>query len=309
MAGCGGNAGTPGSSAVTRPAVTGTIFTILFENHDSGAVAGSATPYFVHLAATYGSANAYQGSVHPSLPNYIELTSGDIQGVHDDNDPSSHPLAGTANLGDQLDAANVPWRAYMEGMGSPCAMTSTGSYAVRHNPFVYYTSMSGDATRCAARNVDFDANFAADLAANTYRYMWITPNVVNDMHDGTPEQSDAWLARVVPQIMASPGYQSGGAIFILFDEGSLNLSYLLGTPQNLAAIVISPKLVSPGFQSNTAYNHKSYLATVEDILDLPRLATTMSATPMSDFFTSGSAGAGGVTTPTGTVSADGGTGP
>jgi acid phosphatase len=281
---CVGNAGTPGNSAVTRPPVNGTIFTIVFENHDQGQVLNTSVPYFTELANTYGQAKAYLGTAHPSLPNYIEMVSGSTQGIADDNPPSAHPLAGTDNLADQLDGAHIPWRAYMETMGQPCGMSDSGQYAVRHNPFVYFTDMSGDAARCAEHNVDFDANFANDLAANTYRFMWITPNVCNDMHDCSPQTADAWLHQVVPQIMASPGYQNGGAIFILFDEGPVSLNYILGTPQNLAAIVISPKLVSPGYQSNVAYDHKSYLATVEDILGLPRLPNTAAATPMSDFF-------------------------
>ncbi len=277
------NAGNPGSSEVTRPAMTGTIFTIVFENHDQGAVLNTSVPYFNQLAREHGSADAYLGSTHPSLPNYIQLT-GSTVNITDNNPPSAHPIAGVDNLGGQLEAANIPWRAYMESMVEPCRLTDNGEYAVRHNPWVYYTALSGDSARCADRVVDFESNFTADLAANRYRYMWITPNVCNDMHDCAPSVSDAWLSRVIPQIMASPGYQAGGAIFILFDEGSLNLQYLLRTPQNLAAIVISPNLVAPGHHSSTAYSHFSYVATVEDMLRLPRLASTAGATPMSDFF-------------------------
>src|SRR6185503_713994 len=160
-----------------------------------------------------GTAHAYLANVHPSLPNYLLLTSGSTYDVGDDGPPAQHPLPGTDNLADQLDAAHVRWRAYMEDMGEPCTLENVGEYAVRHNPFAYYTSLTSDAARCQEHIVDMDQHFADDLAADTYEFMWLTPNTCNDMHDCPTTTSDEWLSRVIPQIMASPGYQQGGAIF------------------------------------------------------------------------------------------------
>jgi hypothetical protein len=99
---------------------------------------------------------------------------------------------------------------------------------------------------------------------------------------------DEWLARVIPQIMESPGYREGGAIFLLWDEGNTDLSYaasyLFHVPQNIPFVLISENLVSPGFHSNTTYGHDSYLATLEDLFEMPRLPTTVDSTPMADFF-------------------------
>jgi hypothetical protein len=49
-------------------------------------------------------------------------------------------------------------------------------------------------------------------------------------------------------------------------------------------IVVSELIKSAGFKSNVAYSHKSWLATVEDILGLPRLATTTNEPNMMEFF-------------------------
>jgi hypothetical protein len=290
------NVGTPGNAAVSRPNAPGTVFTILFENEDQSTVQSSQMPYLQSLIARYGSASAYTVTTHPSLPNYLLLTSGLTHGVGDDGPPSSHPIAGNDNLPDQLDAAHIPWRAYMQSMGDPCQTQDVGRYIVHHDPFVYYDSVRNDSARCQQHVVDFDQNFAADLASDQYRYMWITPNACYDMHDCAPNVSDAWLQTVIPQIMASPGYQRGGAIFLLWDEGGRNLQYVLGylgfgAQQNVAAVVISPNIAHPGVPSDTGYNHLSYLATVEDMLGLPRLATTQDAVPMSDLFTSTAASA------------------
>lgn len=285
---CSVNAGKKGSSDVARLPITGTIFTIVFENHSQDDLLNHDTAYLKELASRYGTADAYLGKLHPSLPNYIVMTSGSAHGIHDDGSPSKHRVDGPENLADQLDAAGIPWRAYMEDMGDSCVMKDTGRYAVRHDPFVYYSSLANDTRRCQDRVVDMKAHFSEDLAADAYQFMWITPNECNDMHDCSKKTSDKWLRRVIPPIMESPGYKKGGAIFLLWDEGSADLSYaswyVFKNRQNLPFVLISEHIVSPGFVSNTRYGHDSYLATMQDAFGLPRLPRTLHSTPMADFF-------------------------
>lgn len=282
LAGCSAaNNGVPGSSAVGRPDVPGTVFTIVFENHDASQVLVPGSTFY-DLAQQNAQASAYVVSSHPSLPNYLLLTSGSTQGVTTDSSPAGNvEVEGTDDLPDQLDNAGVNWRAYMEGMGSSCAMVSTGLYGVDHDPFVYYQSMQSDPARCAKRVVDFDSNFSTDLASGAYRYMWISPNLCNDLHSCPLSTGSAWLQRVVTQIQASSAYKNGGAIFIVGDEGSTRF---LGASANVVAIWLSPKLARRPFVSNTAFDHRSYVATVEDIFAMPRLPSTVDATPMDEFF-------------------------
>lgn len=277
------NSGTPGTANDTHPDVPGTVFTIVFENEAVSDVIKPQNTYFWQLAQTNAVADAYISSTHPSLPNYIEMTSGSTNGIGNDNDPSDpkNQIAGTDNLADQLDAAGVAWRAYGESMGTACRMDSDKLYAAHHMPWLYYQTMSTDAARCNDRVVDFDQNFAADLASEKYRYVWITPNMCHDMHDCGADVVQPWLENVVNQIQASPGYQNGGALFLMFDEGSVRI---LGASADLPTILLSPKLVSPTYHSQTTFDHASYVATMEDIFGLPRLATTMNATPMDEFF-------------------------
>jgi len=275
------NPGVAGTSAVQLPNVPGTVYTIVFENENVENIL-DVLPYFTELAANNSQASAYTSQTHPSLPNYIEMTSGSTRGITNDNDPRYNvQIGGTDNLADQLDAANIPWRAYMQSMGEPCTIDSHGDYSAHHNPFLYYTTMRADPVRCANSNVDFDAHFTEDLASNNYRFMWITPNLCNDMHNCDGMTGDAWLRTVATQIMQSPGYINGGALFILFDEG--NTRYLKAGA-NLATIVASPNLTEAGYISDTAFDHASYLATVEDIFRMPRLSTTKASTSMDEHF-------------------------
>ena len=275
------NPGVPGSSEVQRPDIPGTVFTIVFENENIEQIL-DVLPTFSQLAAENSQAAAYTSHTHPSLPNYIELTSGSTRGITHNNDPRTNvQIGGNDNLADQLDAANVPWRAYFESMGKPCNFDSVYPYSAHHNPFLYYTTMASDPVRCEQSNVDFDAHFTQDLASNNYRFMFIVPNLCNDLHDCDGMVGDAWLHKVAAQIMASPGYQNGGALFILFDEG--NTRYMKAGA-NLATIVASPNLVDSGYISETGFNHKSWLATIQDIFRMPRLSTTKDAVPMAEHF-------------------------
>lgn len=275
------NPGVPGDPAVKRPAIDGTVYTIVFENHEQHEVLRPEVPTFYELSQKYGSADAYISNLHPSLLNYIVMTSGDTQGVGDNGGPDLHPLSTKKNLMEQLDAAGVEWRAYMEDMGTPCNMKSSGDYVVHHNPFVYYTSLTDDKARCEDRVVDFEEHFEEDLASDEFKFMWITPNMCNNMHNCAPDVADAWLKDTVAKIQASPGYKNGGAIFVMFDEGSVRI---LGAAADLPTIVVSEKLVEKGFATDTRFDHTSYLATIEDIFGMPRLPTTKDATPMDEFF-------------------------
>jgi hypothetical protein len=165
-------------------------------------------------------------------------------------------------------------------------MSVVTPYAPKHDPFLYFTDMQA-AELCAAKNVDY-GTFAADLAAGATRFMWITPNLTSDGHDPNMDpvtgakNSDAWAATEIPKIMASSAYKNGGVIFLTWDEAEGRSGS--NSDDHIPMIVISENIKSAGFTSAKAYSHKSYLATVEDLLGLPRLATVTSEPSMTEFF-------------------------
>ena len=265
-----------------------TIFTIVLENHDYKEIVGSSNaPHINALIAQGALATNYKDTAHPSLPNYLHMISGDNQypGIVDVG-PTQFPYfpAAKDNLGTQLEAAHITWRSYQESMGSACNMTDGGDYATKHDPFLYFTDMAASSL-CAQHNVDY-SQFKADLATNNYRFMWVTPNLTDDGHNPTTDPvaalkvSDAWVDGVVKDIMASDGYKNGGVLFITWDEAEARNG---DDPDLIPMIILSPKLKQVGMTSATAYTHSSYLATVEDLLGLPRLATVTSAPAMMEF--------------------------
>jgi hypothetical protein len=237
------------------------------ENHSYSEIIGSANaPYINGLAGQCGLATNYFAISHPSLPNYIALTSGSTQGITDDNPPSSHPL-NVSSVFSQLDPGN--WRSLEESMPSNCDQSNSGEYAVRHNPAAYYTNLS-DCT-----SLDIPLSSPPDLSA---KFTFVTPNLIDDMHDGTVQQGDTWLSTFVPSVLSSSQYQAGKtAVFITWDEDD-------GTSGNhVATLVIAPS-VTPGTQSATSFNHYSLLRTTEEGLGLALLGNAATATSMRSAF-------------------------
>ncbi|OLE22719.1 MAG: hypothetical protein AUG49_18090 [Catenulispora sp. 13_1_20CM_3_70_7] len=246
------------------------VFVIVMENHEYGSVIGSAAaPYANSLAASYGLATNYYGASHPSLPNYLALTAGSTFGIASD---CTNCYQSATNIADQVEASGRSWKAYLEDMPTPCYMgASSGNYAMKHNPFMYYTDIRNDALRCAAHVVPF-TQFRVDMSAGQVpNFVWITPNMCNDTHDCTVATGDAWLRGVVPTITASAAFRNGGVLFITWDEGSTNAGCCGDAwGGHVATLVISPR-VSPGFRSGIAENHYGLLRTIEDGFHLAHL--------------------------------------
>jgi hypothetical protein len=262
------------------------VIWIWMENHSYGDIIGSSqAPYINSLASECGLATNYHNVTHPSLPNYIAATSGlSLAGVKkfkSDCSPSKRCSTNVASIFAQLSS----WKAYEESMTSNCEPANDGEYAVRHNPPPYYTTL----TNCSTNDVPY-TQLASDLTTGALpAFAFVTPNLIDDMHDGTVAQGDSWLAANVPAILNSSAYQSGTvALFITWDEGEGGTSNDCATNTtdigcHVATLVISPS-TAPGTQSGTVFNHYSLLLTSEQLLGLPPLGEAASATSMlTDF--------------------------
>lgn len=254
------------------------IYVIVMENKEADKIVGNpAAPYINQLIGQHGLATRYDAVAHPSQPNYLALISGSTQGVSDDG---VHDLAGP-NLADQLEAAGKTWRVFAQNVPGGCftgarasgGPDGAGTYARKHEPFISFTSISGDPARCA--NITDFAHF--DPAAANFEF--IVPNLSNDMHDGTIAQGDAFLRDFVPKILDSDAFKQGGALFITWDEGASKA----GGGGNVPLLVISPA-TPPGASSATPYTHYSLLRTIEDAWGLDCLGAACAATDLAALF-------------------------
>jgi phosphatidylinositol-3-phosphatase len=241
---------------------------IVMENKDYQKIVGSpSAPYTNSLMASCGLATNYKGIGHPSLPNYLAMTSGSTQGVTNDKPPADHKLT-ASSIFSQL---GTDWTSLMESMPSNCFLTDSGSlYSAHHNPAAYFTNIR---TQC--QNQDVPLGSTPDISA---AFTFITANQCNNMHDCSIATGDKWLSTFIPKLVGSATYASGRtAVFLTWDEGSTK-----GT-NRVATVVIAPS-VPRGSRSGTAYTHYSLLKTTQQMLGLPQLGNAASASSMASGF-------------------------
>ncbi|HLK74794.1 MAG TPA: alkaline phosphatase family protein [Streptosporangiaceae bacterium] len=216
------------------------VFVIMMENtsyNDLLSPSNQNTTFIQQLAADNGLATDYFGVTHDSLPNYIATTSGQTWGTNSD-DVNQAPLFNHENLVDQLEAAGVSWKAYMEDLPSPgntLTQTSDGLYVRKHDPFLLYPDVYQNPAR--ADKVVPLTQLSTDLSTgNVPQFVWITPNSCNDMHGGATgcpfanapndanqqalyKDGDTFLRTWVGLITHSRAWTRHSAIFITWDEG------------------------------------------------------------------------------------------
>jgi phosphatidylinositol-3-phosphatase len=278
------------------------VLLIVLENepYEASFGAHSPAPYLAHVLPQQGTLlSNYYAIGHSSLPNYLALVSGQAPNeatqldcpVFSDFRPSAAALnlAGQAlgagcvyppsvrTLADQLEAAGLTWKGYMEDMGNDprrepaaCAHAPVGhpdptlgaevgdEYAAKHDPFVYFHSIIDNPARCAAHVVSL-AHLRDDLRsiATTPNYAFITPNLCNDGHDapcvdGRPGGLvgvNAFLSEWVPRILESPAFRADGLLIVTFDEaagGGREASSACCGEQGLPGARYAPGISGPG---------------------------------------------------------------
>jgi hypothetical protein len=244
------------------------IAIVLMENEEYGDIIGSKdTPFINRLARRYALATQMYAIRHPSLPNYLALTGGSTFGIDSDCTDCSVPGQGLAG---QLRARGLSWKGYMEDLPEPCFTGgSSGDYAKKHNPFVYYRGIVADRQSCAAHVVPLTQLGSDELTGRLPTFAFITPNLCHDMHDCDPPVGDRFLAGLVPPLLRALGPR--GVLVVTWDEGSSDDGCCrLAAGGHIATIVAGP-LARPGARMLTPADHYSVLQAIEDLTGLPRL--------------------------------------
>lgn len=302
------------------------VFLIVLDGHGYEEAFGkeSPAPYLSETLAGEGKLLPnYYAVAQGGLANEIALLSG--QGPTPQtalNCPESTPVAPgtvsvegqvegegcvypaeTKTLPGQLAEAKLTWKAYVE----------PEPVAAWRKPFAYFAAL-GEDPKAAQHEGSFD-QLATDLQdpKDTPSFSYIVPNAC---HDGSetpcaPEQpaglaaAQGFLETVVPEITASPAYQSeGGLIAITFDQAAQaapepDTSSCCATPEypnlppppapesteppasgpvkptggggQVGMLLISPYLAPGTVEEASYYNHFSFLRSVEELFGLEPL--------------------------------------
>ncbi|MGN6557259.1 MAG: alkaline phosphatase family protein, partial [Solirubrobacterales bacterium] len=193
------------------------------------------------------------------------------------------------------------WRAYVEGMTDPegkpgnCVHPEpgatetpvTGGYSATVNPFVYFHSLL-DLGDCASNDVPL-TDLAKDLKKtdSTANFSYIAPSLCNGGFRGQcPEgvadgaaAANAWLEKLVPEILASPAYKKDGLLIVSFGAAQPEATALPtepaaappANPLKVGALLVSP-LLTPGGTDAVAYNPYSLLRSTDELFGLDPLA-------------------------------------
>jgi phosphatidylinositol-3-phosphatase len=337
-------AGSPSIARPPRPSYVPPIrhvFVINIENkgYDETWGDGSAAPYLAgHLRHMGVLLNSYYGTAHESLPNYIAQISGQAPNAQTQADCQVYSRfvqtgeqapgqavgtgcvypVGVHSLPRQMSTAKLRWRGYMQQMDQPCVHPTLGkpdptqhatpghNYAVRHDPFMYFESLTRNPTYCQ-RHVRPLNDLVKTLRhpRHTPNLVYITPDLCRDGHDATCAngqkgglvQVNGFLKTWAPRILASQAFQRNGMLVITADESdgpaedstaccdeAPGPNLLLGTGPGITgpgggrvgALVIS-HFTKPNTWSTTPYNHYSLLGSLEEIFRLPKIGMAAQA--------------------------------
>jgi acid phosphatase len=257
--------GGTGSTGITKVLV-------VMEENESASTAYPSMPYLSSLASTYGKATHYSAITHPSLPNYLSIAGGSSFGISDDNPPSQHPISGASVFGEAI-AKGKTAKSYAESMTSNCQLTTSGNYAVKHNPWAYFTD-SAERSACQKNDVPLGTTAAGNLATDAKNGTlpnvgMIIPNLCNDAHNCALSTADNWLKSWMPVLMNGPDYKAGHlAVIVTFDEGG-------GSNQVVAFAAVSPALKQ--FSTATAYTHYGLSRALSEVSGSAPLRSAASA--------------------------------
>ncbi len=262
------------------------VWIVAEENRSYESVAANM-PYLMSLANQYGLATQYYADMHNSLSALMHLTAGQTITLNDNTTATFN----VDNLVRQMLPAGLSFRLYQEELPYAGFLGLSYDYYVkRHNPLVYFSDVANSSLKYD--NVPF-SQLALDLAGGaTGNLNYVTPDLLDDAHDGTMQAADYWLSQHIAAILALPEFQPGGdgLMFIVFDEGNISsdnrctATISSGCGGRVATVVIGPK-VKPGYKSSVWYDHESLLRTVCLALGTASCpGYARNARPMADFF-------------------------
>ena len=247
------------------------VIAVFFENKEARTVLNSReAPTFRAYAARYANITRYYGVTHPSLPNYLAFVSGSTHGIKRN---CTSCLISARTLADTLEESGRTWKTYAEGLPSPGYLGAvSGRYAKKHNPFVYFRNIAANPVRRRAHVVPF-THLSRDLRSGRLPdFSVVVPDMCNSMHDCPVSVGDAWLRRLLREVVQLPNT----VVFVLFDEGTTDVR----GGGHIPALAIGTAVLQ-GSRFTRVTDHYGALRTIEEAWGLPFLGRSARAAPIT----------------------------
>ena len=248
----GGNIGARSASAyaLNRPAAPPDhIVVVVEENHGYSQIIGNPDAAYINSLAAVGTLfTNYRAISHPSEPNYYALFTGSTQGIRDDG---TYFFPNTPTLAGELRQAGYSFVGYAE---PPIDRD--------HTPWLSF----GDSQGAGQAFSQFPTDFTKLPTVS-----FVSPNVLNDMHDGSIAKGDRWLI-VNLSAYARWAMTHNSLLVVTFDEDQ-------GTADNRVATIVVGEGIGAG-RSEQRTDHYTLLHTIETFYGLPPLAASATARVM-----------------------------
>lgn len=254
---------------IAQPALSGEllrpdhIVIVIEENRAFSQIIGNKdAPYINELAKRGALFINSHGVTHPSQPNYLALFTGTTRGISSNTCPLD--LSGP-NLASTLIEKGYSFASYAESMPEPgfegCIW---GAYMRKHNPVANWKEL-------AAYNLPFTAFPTVYTQLPTVSF--VIPNQLNDMHDGSIAQGDAWLKKNI-ESYAQWAMKNNSLLIVTFDEDD-------GSEGNRIATIMVGQKIKPGKYAQRI-DHFGLLRMIGELLGLPLINESANAKTMKE---------------------------
>lgn len=231
------------------------IIFVWLENKGFNTIIGDTinAPYINSLVSQGTLFNASYALTHPSYPNYVSFFSGRFNGVTNDNCIDTRDLK-TPNLYTKLKTVGRTFAWYSEDLPQTgSTVCSSGYYRERHNPTTIFANVP------LKQNKRF-ADFPTDYN-NLENVVCISPNLMNDMHNGTVQQGDKWIENNLSALIE--WCKTHNSIFVIYFDESEVFS------DNRLPVIAVGENVKANYINNTTYNHYSWTKTICNMFFAP----------------------------------------
>lgn len=246
------------------------VVVVIEENRSYEQIVGNPEAlYLNHLRSRGASFTHMRAATNPSQPNYLNLFSGDNQGVTDDTPPTQKIDA--PNLGGELFAAGFKFKGFSQSLPiDGFEGNDSGAYARKHNPWVNFSDVP------SGSNLRFE-RFPRD--ANGYKKLpavsFVVPDQDHNMHDGTVATADTWVRDNLLDY-ANWATKHNSLLIVTWDESD-------DASANRIPTFILGANVMPG-RYHQPLNHFNLLRTIEDMYDLQPTGAAADAKPITNIW-------------------------
>jgi acid phosphatase len=260
---CLGSIAPAAAATLPRPAH---VIVIVEENKSLAQIDGSGHASFINAIAKRGALFVHaHGVTHPSLPNYLALFAG-VTNTNGDGCPADgiSPLA--PNLGSELLAAHLSFTGYAEALPETgSTVCAAGTYARKHAPWVAFSNVP----RADSKPLDALPSYDALPTVS-----FLIPDVDDDMHDGSIDAGDTWLATHAKRLLAWADTHDT-LVIITWDEG-------YDEANTIPTIFYGPMIKAGRYAERV--DHYNTLRTIEAMYGLKPSGHAIAVSPIVDCF-------------------------